>query len=67
MITNKPQEFKYYNVEWLELDFTGFYYIKKKRFYFKDEALDYKELVDKSKMTKNCTVCEVTETHKFIA
>ena len=67
MITNKPQEFKYYNVEWLEQDFTGFLNIKKKRFYFRDEALDYKELVDKSKMTKNCTVLEITESHKQIA
>ena len=67
MNTNKPNEFTYYNVEWLEQDFTGFLNIKKKRFYFEDEALEYKELVDKSKMTKNCTVSEITETHKVIA
>lgn len=60
-------EFKYYNVEWLEQDFTRFLNIKKKRFYFKDEALDYKELVDKSKITKDCTVVEITESHKQIA
>lgn len=60
-------DFRYYNVEWLEQDFTGFLQIKKKRFYFKDEALEYKELVDKSKMTKNCSVLEITESHKQIA
>ena len=60
-------EFTYYNVEWLEEDFTGFLNIKKKRFYFKDEALDYKKMVDKSKITKNCTVREVKEIYKVIA
>lgn len=40
-------EFTYYKVEWLEADLTGFYNVKSKKVYSKNEAFEYKKRVDK--------------------
>lgn len=60
-------EFTYYKVQWLEKDITGFWSSQRKRLYFKEEALEYKEIVDKSDHAKNCIVKEITEKVKVIA
>ena len=59
-------EFTYYEVKWLEADLTGFYSLKSKKFYFKDEAFEYKELVNKAKFTKNCLVKKIIEKSEII-
>lgn len=54
-------EFTYYKVQWLEEGVTGFWKTNEKRLYFKNEALEYKKLIDKSAHVKNCTVKKITE------
>lgn len=60
-------EFTYYKVQWLEKDVTGFWNTNEKRLYFKNEALEYKELIDKSDHAKNCIVKKITEIIDVIA
>lgn len=60
-------EFTYYKVQWLEKDVTGFWNTNNKRLYFKDEALEYKELIDKSDHAKNCIVKKITEIIEVIS
>lgn len=60
-------EFTYYKVQWLEKDITGFWNTNNKRLYFKDEALEYKDLIDKSDHSKNCIVKKITEITEVIA
>lgn len=60
-------EFTYYKVQWLEKDITGFWNTHEKRLYFKDEALEYKALVDKSDNAKNCVVKKIIEKTEVIA
>lgn len=60
-------KFTYYKVQWLEKDITGFWNTKDKRFYFKFEALEYKERVDKSIIARGCVVKEITEITEVIA
>lgn len=60
-------EFTYYKVEWLEADLTGFYNVKSKKVYFKDQAFEHKKLVDKVVFTKNCIIKKITEKTEVIA
>lgn len=60
-------EFTYYKVQWLEKDITGFWNTKERRLYFKNEALEYKTLVDKSNSAKNCVVKKIIEKTEVIA
>ena len=60
-------EFTYYKVEWLEADLTGFYNVKSKKVYFKDEAFEYKKLVENAKFTKNCVIKKIIEKTQIIS
>lgn len=61
-------EFTHYQVEWIEADLVaGFWNVKKKRFYDKSSAIEWKYLVDKNGYTKNCIVKKITEITEIIA